>query len=138
MQGDSFSFRKDFAWQRWQSFFRLYIKDWYDPVVFNIKVRVTIESKKTINNQQQIIFSIYNAQTYVKLNNNIMTQSNFNPIQPLGFSSYFLQDEEVLVNELIDLGNPGHAARKEIKTMAITLVNNVRAQIDKIVTMMKR
>jgi RHH-type proline utilization regulon transcriptional repressor/proline dehydrogenase/delta 1-pyrroline-5-carboxylate dehydrogenase len=60
-----------------------------------------------------------------------MTVSNFNQINPLGFSNHFLIDEDVLVNELIELGNPGHKARKEIKTLAITLVNNVRGQIDK-------
>ncbi|MCF6299849.1 MAG: bifunctional proline dehydrogenase/L-glutamate gamma-semialdehyde dehydrogenase PutA [Proteobacteria bacterium] len=48
----------------------------------------------------------------------------------LPFADYYLIDEESLVNQLLDIANPGTKTRKKIKTLAETLINEVRSQID--------
>jgi len=48
----------------------------------------------------------------------------------LPFSEYYLMDEEVWVNHLLDYANPGAAKRQQIKQLATKLVENVRDKID--------
>ena len=60
-----------------------------------------------------------------------MSSSQFLSMSGLGFSSQYLQDEESLVSELLELGNPGLKSRKKIKQLAEEMVKNVRGQIDK-------
>ncbi len=48
----------------------------------------------------------------------------------LPFSEYYLIDEEIWVNQLLDYANPGTEKRQQIKELATLLVENVRAKID--------
>lgn len=51
-------------------------------------------------------------------------------IQALGFSQNYLIDEDVLVDQLIEQADVGASVRKEIKQLAVKLVENVRSKID--------
>lgn len=51
-------------------------------------------------------------------------------INPLDFSKNYLADENKLINQLLEQANPGFEKRKEIKSLAIQLVENVRSKID--------
>ena len=51
-------------------------------------------------------------------------------IKALEFSKKYLMDEDTLINQLLEQANPGYEKRKEIKQLAIKLVENVRARID--------
>ncbi len=48
----------------------------------------------------------------------------------LPFSEYYLIDEEIWVNQLLDYANPGTEKRQQIKELATLLVESVRAKID--------
>ncbi len=48
----------------------------------------------------------------------------------LPFSKYYLIDEDLWVNQLLDNANPGTEKREEIKRLAAHLVKNVRDKID--------
>ncbi len=51
-------------------------------------------------------------------------------IDTSAFSEYYLMDEEIWVNQLLDYANPGAAKRQKIKQLATELVENVRGKID--------
>jgi RHH-type proline utilization regulon transcriptional repressor/proline dehydrogenase/delta 1-pyrroline-5-carboxylate dehydrogenase len=58
--------------------------------------------------------------------NNSLTQA----LKAIDFSQNYLADENVLISQLLEQANPGYETRKEIKQLAIKLVENVRARID--------
>ncbi len=59
-----------------------------------------------------------------------MTAISNQLIQSLGISKQYLMDENILINQLLEQANPGYEKRKEIKILAIKLVENVRSKID--------
>jgi RHH-type proline utilization regulon transcriptional repressor/proline dehydrogenase/delta 1-pyrroline-5-carboxylate dehydrogenase len=68
----------------------------------------------------------------LKSNNEAFSVSN-TPISILNaheFSKNYLIDENTLINQLLEQANPGYEKRKEIKQLALKLVENVRARID--------
>ena len=48
----------------------------------------------------------------------------------LPFSEYYLMDEDVWVNHLLEYANSGAASPQQIKQLPTTLVENVRHKID--------
>ena len=59
-----------------------------------------------------------------------MTVKLIESINSIGLSDNYLLDESDLINQLLEQANPGYEKRKEIKQLAIKLVENVRSQID--------
>ncbi len=59
-----------------------------------------------------------------------MNRTATGTITALEFSKNYLIDEDTLINQLLEQANPGYEKRKEIKSLAIKLVENVRARID--------
>lgn len=59
-----------------------------------------------------------------------MNRTPISQIKALDFSKNYLIDEDTLINRLLEQANPGYEKRKEIKKLAIKLVENVRARID--------
>ena len=48
----------------------------------------------------------------------------------INLSDQYLSDENTLVNQLLELANPGYEKRQKIKQLAIKLVESVRSKID--------